>query len=282
MVGTVNFDFLICDVPMRLQTDRPLPIQSSAVQFLKPGEPLFTVVCRVGEIRQIQGSHVADKRDGAVFRNNETVIRCLTAGSRYPAVLAYEIGQLNTAELTVEEQDWQWALDDLRLWSTIAIGQLLLPMRVLLFHASYVNIGGRAVLFTAPSGTGKSTQAELWRKYRGAQVINGDKAGISLGQSPMAHGVPFSGTSGICHNTSLPLEAVVVLSQAKENTIRQLRPGEAVAALSPNIFADHTIPEERQMVFHLMLDLVSEVPVYALACTPDEQAVKTLESVLNM
>lgn len=96
----------------------------------------------------------------------------------------------------------------------------------------------------------------------------------------MAHGVPFAGTSGICENVSLPLRAVVVLSQAPENSVRRLGPSEAVAALCPNLFVDQAIPEEWQMALHLLLDLVASVPVYALACTPDERAVAALEQAM--
>lgn len=79
----------------------------------------------------------------------------------------------------------------------------------------------------------------------------------------MAHGVPFAGTSGICRNVSVPLAAVVVLSQAPENTIRRLSPSEAVAALCPNVFIDSLIPEEWQLALHLLLDLTAQTPVYA-------------------
>lgn len=149
-----------------------------------------------------------------------------------------------------------------------------------MFHASYVAHDGGALLFTAPSGTGKSTQAELWRVHRGARVLNGDKAAVRLSGAPTAHGMPFSGTSGICENVSLPLRGVVVLSQAKENTVRRLGPSAAVAALGENVFADRSIAEEWSAALNLLLDLAASVPVYALACTPDERAVCALEEAM--
>ena len=97
----------------------------------------------------------------------------------------------------------------------------------------------------------------------------------------MAHGLPFAGTSKICENVSLPLRGIVVLSQAPVNSVRRLRPSEAVAALCSNLFVDQVIPEEWSLALNLLLDLVAAVPVYALACTPDERAVQTLEQALN-
>ena len=74
---------------------------------------------------------------------------------------------------------------------------------------------------------------------------------------------------------------IVVLSQAPENTIRRLGPGAAAAALCANLFADQGVPEEWQAALGLLLDLAAAVPVYALACTPDERAVETLERALT-
>jgi len=156
----------------------------------------------------------------------------------------------------------------------------LLPFERAVFHALSFMWRGKAWLLTAPSGTGKSTQAELWRVHRGARVLNGDKAAVRLSGAPMAHGMPFSGTSGICENVSLPLRGVVVLSQAKENSVRRLGPSAAVAALGANVFADRSIAEEWSAALNLLLDLAASVPVYALACTPDERAVCALEEAM--
>lgn len=278
----MDYDFLLCGVPLRISVPRPLPIKNDALLFRAPVHtPLVTVTGREGEVLAPSGVRVADKRDSALFRDGPTLHRALTAGERFPAVLSYHPADPHRAELTVEKRDWNWALDDLRLWSTLSLSQLLLPHRVLLFHASCVDVGGKAVLFTAPSGTGKSTQAELWRRHRGARVINGDKAGVSLDPAPTAHGVPFSGTSGICANVSLPLSAIVCLSQNMENTISHLSPSLAAAFLCENLFADQSVSEEWTAALNLVLDLVAAVPVFHLSCTPDEGAVATLEAALS-
>lgn len=227
---------------------------------------------------------VPNRRDAErlIWRRESAVSRCRTARPDAPpyARLDYDLTDASHAQLTVRGKDWLWATDYLRLWSVLSLPHLLLPFRALIFHASYIEYNGRGILFTAPSGTGKSTQAELWRVHRGAQVVNGDKAGVRLEGTPMVHGVPFSGTSGICENVSLPLAAVVVLSQAPENSVRRLGPSGAAAALCGNVFVDQAIPEEWQLALNLLLDLVSAVPVYALACTPDVRAVEALEKAL--
>ena len=68
---------------------------------------------------------------------------------------------------------------------------LIIQNEGFLFHCSYIERDGNAILFTAPSGTGKSTQAELWKKYRNAQIINGDRAAIRIVDGTvMAEGTP--------------------------------------------------------------------------------------------
>ena len=139
---------------------------------------------------------------------------------------------------------------------------------------------GRDLVLRPPSQTGKSTQAALWAQHRGAEVLNGDKAAVRLDGAPTVHGVPFSGTSGICRNVSMPLRCIVLLSQAPENRIRRLGASEALALLPQNAFADASVREEWQRTLSLLLDLISAAPVYALACTPDVRAVETLEHAL--
>lgn len=227
---------------------------------------------------------MAQKKDRNTFQKGSSVFRYRfkRAGDPYCIKVAYDMKNLKSVELAVLNEDWNWATDHLRLWSNLFLPQLLLPFHTLIFHASYIGYKGNGILFTAPSGTGKSTQAELWRVHRGAQIINGDKAGVRLNGLPMAHGLPFSGTSQICKNVSLPLCAIVVLSQAPINSVRRLGPSEAVASLCPNLFADMTIPEEWNLALKLLLDLISTVPVYALACTPDVHAVEALEQAMKI
>lgn len=241
------------------------------------------VDCRAAAaLPEAEGELLRREAERLVYRKNTAVTRCrmVSAGAAPYARLDYDLRQRQAAALTVREETWRWATDYLRLWSVLCLPQLLLPFHTLIFHAAYIGWQGRGILFTAPSGTGKSTQAELWRVHRGAEVLNGDKAGVRLDGTPMVHGVPFSGTSGICRNVSLPLGAVAVLSQAPENTVRRLTPSQAAAALCPNVFADSAVGEEWQMMLNLLLDLVSAVPVYALACTPDERAVAALETAM--
>lgn len=283
----IQYHFLICGVSCRISSAGPLRLDEHSRQFqcmqapqtagveltLQPAERLA--------LPDASPAGVTEHR--AVWQSGLAVTRCcrMLRDAPWFSRVDYQLDRPGQARYSFSEENWSW-LSSLRcLWFGSALQYLLLPFRTLIFHAAYIGYQGRGILFTAPSGIGKSTQAELWRVHRDAQVLNGDKAGVRLEGVPTVHGVPFAGTSGICVNRSLPLGAVAVLSQAPVNSARRLGPGEAAAALCPNLFADHTVPEEWRQALNLLLDLVSAVPVYALACTPDVRAVEALEQAME-
>lgn len=151
-----------------------------------------------------------------------------------------------------------------------------------LLHAAYIRHGDGAILFTAPSGTGKSTQADLWCRTRGAELINGDRAAVCCRENGVwAMGVPFSGSSGVSKNVSLPLKAIVYLSQAPHTSIARLSGFPAFRRLwegcSINVWNSDDVNTCTQNV----MDAIGAVPIFYLACTPDESAVTALENALT-
>ena len=280
-----TYRFSICGLQLVLQAELPLNVRGDMLPFYGgAGTPELLIEGRaVPELPEQAGVVCRSDTQCQALRSGQRISRCRTQSLHAApyACVSYTLEAPGHVLLTVREADWSWATDHLRLWSTLSLPQLLLHVQTLIFHASYIVTGGRAILFTAPSQTGKSTQAGLWQKFRGACVVNGDKAAVTLRGRPLAHGVPFSGTSGICENVSAPLAAIVVLSQAPDNTIRRLGPSQAAAARCPNLFADQAVSEEWALALQGLLDLVASVPVYALACTPDERAVEALERAMD-
>lgn len=152
----------------------------------------------------------------------------------------------------------------------------------LILHSSYIKLNDKGILFTAPSGTGKSTQADLWKKYRNAEILNGDRCGIKkMNDTFYTMGVPFSGSSNICKNVTLPLQCIVYLAQAKTTRIRKLVGYEAFRRLWEGIGVNLWDKENTELISNLVSELISQVPIYYLECTPDESAVLALERVLE-
>lgn len=148
-------------------------------------------------------------------------------------------------------------------------------------HSSYIiTQRGEALLFSAPSGTGKSTQAELWRSYAGAKVINGDRALVKAENGVTANGILFSGTSGISENVTAPLRALILLRQSEKNEIRSVSGKEAFMRLLPQCSYYPDEEENLRLVTGILAEIISAVPVYDFGCVPDESAVSALSEVL--
>lgn len=278
------YRFSICGVGVQISSEQPIKLDYYSQKFLAGQASDISASIRLVDTLTVpQSAPIGGNSLRMVWRQGNEITRCCLHSENSPSILAnYQISLPGIAECMIARNDWQGLSNMQQLWPGVLINYLLLPYRALIFHASYIQYQGKGILFTAPSQTGKSTQAELWKRYRGAEILNGDKAGVTLRGQPMAHGVPFSGTSGICRNVSSPLRAIVVLSQSPENIIRPLTPSQAVVALCPNVFVDSHVPEEWQMALGLLLDLVAAVPIYALACTPDERAVQALAITLGV
>ena len=159
---------------------------------------------------------------------------------------------------------------------------LLVQKSGVLFHSTYVRVGDEAILFTAPSGTGKSTQADLWVKHRGAELLNGDRSCIMIEDGHVVvHGVPYSGSSDVHLNRSLPLKAIVYLAQAPKTTITRLTGAKAFRAIWEGCSFPLWNKTDVELCTETVSVLAGHVPVYYMPCTPDESAVVALESVLG-
>lgn len=242
----------------------------------------ITVECKVTEsLPEINGEWVK-KGDCSYFTDGDVFYKRINMGTADGAVLKTMLNDPSQKEVTFVEGSFKTLMDERYMWSTIGLAESLLHFDALLLHASFIEVDGEAILFTAPCQTGKSTQAELWRQYCGANVINGDKAGILYdGGKVYACGVPFCGTSGICKNKILPLKAIVELGQSPENTIKKLTAVGGLQAVMSNTYIDLQSPRVPMLCVDLITKILGNVSVYHLDCTPDERAVQTLKSVLN-
>lgn len=170
---------------------------------------------------------------------------------------------------------WQ-ALDALDLL------HLLLEGGGVVLHAAWVLHQGTGILFSGPSGVGKSTQAALWAEHRGAQVINGDRCLLRMGEDgrAWAHGVCYSGTSGICQNRSAPVAALVLLAQGPENQVAPLGGLAAFKALLPQCAYRTWDAGDVANATDILSRLLTQTPAFRLECRADVGAVECLERVL--
>lgn len=166
--------------------------------------------------------------------------------------------------------------------NSLAMERLALEGDGVVLHASYVVWNGRAILFTAPSGVGKSTQAKLWSELRGAEIINGDRAIIRRSNGLIfACGLPFAGSSEYCKNVTAPLMAIVYLGQSNDTQIHKLSGGQAFRRVWEGCSVASWCSDDVEKAMSIVQDVTTHVPVYYLNCTPDESAVAALENELR-
>ena len=169
------------------------------------------------------------------------------------------------------------------IFNRIGFENLLLQHQGLLLHASLIEYAGQGIALTGPSGVGKSTQAELWRRCFGAKVLNGDRAALRMTPAGwFAYGSPYAGTSGIYCNESAPLRAIVVLSQGKENMLQRLSAGEAMAHIWPELSLRRQDGDFVAKATALCARLLGEIPVYRLECLPHESGARLLKEGLSL
>ena len=150
----------------------------------------------------------------------------------------------------------------------------LLNEKVILVHGSTVAVDGQAYLFTARSGTGKSTHTRLWREVFGncAQMVNDDKPFLILSPSGvLACGSPWSGKHGLDTNICVPLKGICLLERGLENQIRRAEPAEVLGLLEGYRPQDS---EEIATYQQLLKELTQTVPLWQMGCTKDPEAAK--------
>ena len=146
-----------------------------------------------------------------------------------------------------------------------------------LFHGSAVAVDGQAYLFTAKSGTGKSTHVSLWKKLLGdrAVIINDDKPLIRISpDGAIVFGTPWDGKHRRSANTSAPLKAICFLERAEQNSIVKTDPKEALPGILRQIYRP---ADSAAMAASLRLadTLCRNTAFYRLGCNMNDDAALT-------
>lgn len=151
----------------------------------------------------------------------------------------------------------------------------LLDFGGMLIHSSAVVMDGRAYLFSAPCGTGKSTHTALWQRVFGkdtARILNDDKPAVRLEDGCFyAYGTPWSGKTDLNINMRVPLAGVCMLRRGKENHIEPFSGARAVHAILEQT-ARSKDPDFMAKLLDLLQKLLEKVPVWQMECNMDPEA----------
>ena len=175
--------------------------------------------------------------------------------------------QKEHSHLSVEECEY--------IWTGFEFCKKLLSLSGFMLHSSAVCYEGRAYLFSAPSGTGKSTHTEIWQRVFGAEnavIINDDKPVIRLENGCFyVYGTPWSGKGDKNLNIRVPLQGICFLERGKKNHIERISEKDAIVSI-----LNQTVRTPDINIMNSLLSLIDEllknIPVYKLSCNMEDEA----------
>lgn len=177
-------------------------------------------------------------------------------------------------------------LADAEIWLLLEKTALsLLDFDSAIFHAVAFKWKGKAWLFTAPSGTGKTTQYLNWKKEfkESVEIINGDKPVVSLNQSGgiWVHGSPWRGKENLGNNISAPLGGIVFLEQGSEDLMTLMPRTEAVIRLFGSFWIPPVTEEQIRVMSRIIDQMITDYPVWKLTNRGDANSVYLAENMFN-
>lgn len=268
-----------------------VPGKLDAFNSKKHDEKLYNFIYNndesfINEINNICGSLIFSERNG--FYHHE-IYKIDTEGfiwiekrtSKNEVILAYKINS-NWNKWTLihdmTKTNGRYAFEYLGKifsYSVLNYGGLVL-------HGVLMEYNGKGIIISAPSGTGKTTHARMWRDIHNVLIINGDRALCSIeNEKWTGYGMPWCGTSGEYINRKVPIEAIVVIEQDEENGVERLSPIEGFIHMMPNLTAPTWEESLMTKGIDQLKDMVENIPVFKLKCKPDEEAVEALKKEID-
>lgn len=262
----VSINFQSCMEPFRMESEKV--------------EPIHVVYQIMNLWEDYENDSECNKKDFAVKKINNKFVRI------YPAKVANSMKKIliyseekNKMIIQYPMQKDVFLFEHFNIWNYMAFENPLLYYQAFILHSSFISWQNNGILFTAPSGTGKSTQADLWKKYEDADIYNGDRTIIrKIDGKYYGFGSPYAGSSGIYRNESAPIKAIVVIEQGPDNVIRRLHGREAFLPLFRETLMNTWNKEYMEKMTDLLMDAACQIPVYHLSCRPDQDAVNTVKN----
>ena len=150
-------------------------------------------------------------------------------------------------------------------------------------HSATILYRGLVFAFSGPSGTGKSTHANLWKKEFDVPLVNGDLSLLSLadGGSVLFHGMPWCGTSGITTKKTLPLGGVVFLKQAPENRLEPMTPERKILRLHNRLISPVWTPKLLKANLDFSSKAAARIGTWRYHCTKEVEAAHIMKAAVD-
>lgn len=205
------------------------------------------------------------------------------SGREFPAASIYFTAEMK--EIVVSLNTELFPASTVRLdfiFQILPLAKILQFYHAMVLHSSQIKVQDKGILFTAPSGHGKTTQANLWNRYVNAEKICNDRTIIRCFDGCWyTFGLPIDGSEPIYSNEMNRLDAIIILGKSKDNKLRRLSARQSISYLMNQTLitaADRSMIYTSQMNW---LDILQGIPIYMYSCRADESAVEYLKKQLQ-
>ncbi len=253
-------DIYITNIHFIFECDEALPLKKTDLEFVRKVIPVErTVNVSIKFVQNFSETFSIEdhfsEAIGECRRNDQPREYYAVFLPGRPAFM-HSYKKENSIEIEYLTNSGVWNNPNFAIWNHLYLEELLLEQNAFLLHACYTEMNGKAILFTAPSGTGKTTQAEFWKNLYGSRIINGDLTVVQKREGIWyACGFPHHGSAEECSNETYPLEAILILRQGKKNEIRKLSAFEKIET----VYSETIINRHRQLDAFAALDLIGQL-----------------------
>lgn len=283
-----TYHFRIADIPIALETDRDLALSEEFTPFVDPVPAQPRYLARIHQVPQLPPIPEAVLHETGCDRVHSDgrggYPRSFFDAPRDPAPYSlvtydYPAGLIDVPYL----EKGRHCLSQLsNSFYHLGLEEIMLRENRLCFHAACISSDLGGLLFAGPSGVGKSTQANLWCRYRMARLLNGDRPILSLtDRGVLAWGSPYAGSSRCYVNECTPVRAILLLKQAPACALRPLPAGESLRRICAGLNLHTWDSDYLNHALDLATQVITRVPVYEFSCTADESAVQFLANALK-
>ncbi len=232
--------------------------------------PVDTIVMEENVISVNDYKRIMEKdnaRKVYTLNKNKEVLVCVESSFDYTKVI------VRIAKITRQIRMMEYIATGL-VFFEIAMKEGLFPL-----HASAIAYQNQAILFSAPSGVGKSTQAMLWQQEEAIRFINDDKPLIELSNPIQIHGSPWCGKTMLQSNTSYPLTCILFIVQDNKDFVEEMTANEKIIHLIKNTHRSDN-PVLQQAFLNKVDQLIANARIARLHCTPTKNAVQVVKEYL--
>lgn len=282
----IEYSFCIADITIQIKSEIEIAWNDYICAFLKEPKQHYdeTYECICADHLSPKGDLIYQDGFQQIFKQKDNSEERLHffIGQKEPCMLYEENTNKKTIYLNKKYIESFLRKNNYNIFNALAFEKVLIEHRSVVLHSSFIIWNGQAILFTAPSGTGKSTQAALWEQHRGAVIANGDRTILKMTDKQVyAYGMPICGSSDRCLNVKAPVRAIVYLAQSPKNYIEDMETKLKIKKL----ISESTINFFNRNFLLSAMDIINEmaenVNMYFFHCTKEESAVDVLENRLR-